>query len=152
MLNKNLLKSKQIPLEFQSDPKKFKKYHKIKYVNACPDTSLKVGGLSLLINKHLTLTPKQLLVILKLLKPGLKRSARAARINLPIKVDTILTKKPKDIRMGRGKGAPSEKVFLLKAGKSLFTLYGLSALKAIRLCQICAPKLHTSKKINRQEW
>jgi hypothetical protein len=28
----------------------------------------------------------------------------------------------------------------------------LSALKAIRLCQICAPKLHTSKKINRQEW
>jgi large subunit ribosomal protein L16 len=151
MTNINLLKSKQISLEFQANPKKFKKYHKIKYVNNCKDTSVKFKGISIILHKHRFLTPKQLLIILKLIKPELKRTGKTGRVHLPLKVDTILTKKPKDIRMGRGKGAPSEKVFAFKGGQNLFTIFGLSSIAGETLANLCLPKLDNSLKINRQK-
>lgn len=150
MSNLILLRSKQVPLEFSSNPKKFKKYHKIKFINFISSTSVKRKGASLLINKHVNLSFKQLLVFLKILKPELKK-IRGSRVQLPLKLDTILTKKPKDIRMGRGKGAPSEKVFTLKSGSSLFTLYGAQSEKAEIIINSCLPKLNKSYKINREK-
>jgi ribosomal protein L16/L10AE len=148
MSNINLLRSKQVPLEFSSDPKKFKKYHKIKFINTVTDVTVHQQGIMFLLNKHANLTPKQLLTFLKLLKPELKK-VRGARVHLDIKLDTVLTKKPKDIRMGRGKGAPSEKVSVLKAGSNLFTIYGVSHEKAEVILDLCLPKLSKSFKINK---
>lgn len=148
MYNINLLRSKQIPLEFSSDPQKFKKYHKIKFKTTISSLTVKNLGISLLLHKHTNLTFKQLLVFLKLLKPDLKK-IRGGRVDLPLKLDTVLTKKPKDIRMGRGKGAPSEKVFVLKAGRSLFTLYGMSNEMGELIVGSCLPKLSNSFKINK---
>ena len=34
----------------------------------------------------------------------------------------VLTSKPKDVRMGKGKGAPSSKVCIIKKGQILFSL------------------------------
>src|SRR5688500_18898945 len=117
-----LLRSKQVPLEFHADPRKFKKYHKIKYAQSKIYTSTQVGGTSLIVNENKAFTSKQLLVLLKLLKPLLK-TVKSSRVKLSIKLDDVLTKKPKDIRMGRGKGAPTDRVFNLKSGCDLFTLY-----------------------------
>jgi ribosomal protein L16/L10AE len=143
------LKSKQIPLEFQSEPKRFKKYHKIKYKAPYLSSPSGLGGLSVVTKKHHYFTLKQLLVVLKLLKPELKKMNRTARAQLLLHLDTVITKKPKDIRMGRGKGAPFEKVFVLQAGKSLFTIYGLSEAKAQLFSDLILHKMAVdSLKIN----
>lgn len=147
----NFIKSKQIPLEFQSNPKKFKKYHKIKYKVAIRDTTLSDSrGFNYIFTKHTNLDLKQALVILKLLKPYLK-DFRRSRLNLNFKLDTILTKKPKDIRMGRGKGAPSERVFTSHAGNTFFSLYGLSTRHAVKLMTACSLKLKNVITINKAQ-
>lgn len=136
-----LLKSKQLALEFQANSKKFKKYHKIKYKVVTTSILVKNNfGLSLFSKKHLNLNTKQLLTILKIIKPELK-SFLMSRINLNFKLDTIITRKPKDIRMGRGKGSPVEKVFSYKAGDVLFTLYGLPTVIGVRVLNTCKLKL-----------
>jgi ribosomal protein L16/L10AE len=144
-----LLKSKQIPLEFQVNPKKFKKYHKIKdKVSNVTTTTKKEVGYAFILNKHTNLNLKQILVILKLLKPALK-SFRSSRISLNAKIDTILTKKPKDIRMGRGKGAPAERVCSMRAGKPFFSLYGISSSEANKVMSLCKSKLKIISIINK---
>lgn len=136
-----LLKSKQIPLEFQTNPKKFKKYHKIKYkVLKTNSSTLSDKGSTFKTTKHAFFSLKQIVTILKLLKPNLK-SFRLSRIKFKVKFDTILTKKPKDIRMGRGKGAPSERVFNSQGGKTIFSLYGLPLSESKRVLFTCSKKL-----------
>jgi len=146
-----LIKSKQIRLEFSSEPNKFKKYHKIKYSNSITSTSVKLGGISFIFSRHKQLNTKQLLVVLKIIKPMLKNVSSSGRIYLPIKVDTIITKKPKDIRMGRGKGAPHEKVFSARAGSPLFKLYNSPAVKAEEINRRCLFKLPKSYSLNSKQ-
>jgi ribosomal protein L16/L10AE len=151
MYNITLLKSKQLPLEFQSNPKKFKKYHKTKYkVLNKKYSTLNNKAALFSISRHTSLTLKQILVILKLLKPDLK-NFRSSRVDFKVKFDTILTKKPKDIRMGRGKGAPSERVFTLQGGKYVFGLYKLPAIESKRILFTCSKKLPGVKLINKYE-
>lgn len=127
---KRLLKSKQINLEFQANPKKYKKYYKIKYNIINSAVSSKFGGTGLHFTAHMSMSPAQILVLLKLLKPKLKDAPRS-RVALPIlKVDTVVTKKPKDIRMGRGKGVPSEKKYVTNAGSPAFFCYKLTMMDA----------------------
>lgn len=140
-----LLKSKQVPLEFHSEPKLFKKYHKIKYKNMNSSHSVQRGGSSLLFSASSVLTSKQLLVVLKLIKPILKDCG--GRVHLPINVDTPLTRKPKDIRMGRGKGPVFDKVFLAKCGSTYFNLYKIKNREAAHLLRSCLAKLAKSKII-----
>jgi ribosomal protein L16/L10AE len=142
------LKSKQVPLEFSSLEKKFKKYHKIKYKNQISSIALKRGGSSLLIRDHSSFTPKQLLAIIKILKPALKTAGKQSRVLLDLHVDTIVTKKAKDIRMGRGKGTPSDKVSLKRAGSILQQVFGLSINEATRLNQLCSTKIIHANYIN----
>lgn len=111
-----LIRSKQIPVEFQGEPKKFKKYFKTKFKSIISSQDVKLGGCSFSAARQRSFTLKQLLAVLQQVKPELKKSNRTGRAKLNIHFDTIITKKPKDIRMGRGKGAPTEKVFVLRGG------------------------------------
>lgn len=142
-----LLKSKQVPIEFPVEPKKFKKYHKIHYKVLKLLSSAKTGGAELVFTKQTVFNFKQLLVILKLLKPTLKLMNKTARVRLIISLDTIITKKAKDIRMGRGKGAPAGRVFSLSGGKALLSLYGLQPHLCKKFLSECNSKLSTSATI-----
>lgn len=152
----SLLNTKQVPLEFQVEQKKFKKYHKIKHKNIFSSVSSRSGGFSLVINEHLYIQPKRLLTILKVVKPGMKSIKRLKRrgkkkkrclIEFEANMDTILTKKPKDIRMGRGKGAPSDKVNAYKFGKPIFTVYNLSSKQAFKLLSSARRKFSSKNNI-----
>lgn len=62
-----------------------------------------------------------------------------------------MTRKPRDVRMGRGKGSVALKVFPLKAGKIIFELRGIDdtmALKAFAFCSLRLPVLTRIVKKN----
>jgi large subunit ribosomal protein L16 len=59
----------------------------------------------------------------------------------------MLTRKPRDVRMGRGKGSPSLKVYPLKAGKIIFEIKGISKGPVIRALQSSALRLPVSTTI-----
>lgn len=138
---KNLLRSRQVTFDFQAEPKKFKKYHKIKYKTTKMAISSKIGGLTSMFTKHACLFTQQVLSILKFLKPAMKEHGYS-RILLPLmRLDTTVTKKPKDIRMGRGKGVPSERCFVTASGSLVASYYGMSILGAKVLSRGCSAKL-----------
>lgn len=151
----SLLSTKQVPLEFQVEQKKFKKYHKIKYKNIKPYISRQSGGFSLSSQSHLYIYLKKMLAILKTIKPAMKSiknyryngKKRKCLLEFEPNMDSILTKKPKDIRMGRGKGVPSDKVNTYKMGVPLFTLYNLSSEQAAYILASCSKKFSSKSKV-----
>ena len=52
-----------------------------------------------------------------------------------------ITKKPAEVRMGKGKGAPEQWVAVVKPGKILFELEGVDESLARRAMQLAAQKL-----------
>ena len=55
--------------------------------------------------------------------------------------DKPITKKPQEVRMGKGKGAPEEWVAVVRPGRILFEMEGVSAVDAKRAMQLASAKL-----------
>jgi len=67
---------------------------------------------------------------------------KAGRVWIKIFPDKVLTKKPAEVRMGSGKGAPDRWVAVVKPGRVMFELQGLSreeSLSALRNAQYKLP-------------
>jgi len=60
--------------------------------------------------------------------------------------DKPITKKPQETRMGKGKGAPEEWVCVIRPGKILFEMEGVSEVDARRAMQLAAAKLPIATK------
>jgi large subunit ribosomal protein L16 len=60
--------------------------------------------------------------------------------------DKPITKKPQETRMGKGKGAPEEWVCVVRPGKILFEMEGVSEIDARRAMQLAAAKLPIATK------
>ncbi|SVD90371.1 uncharacterized protein METZ01_LOCUS443225 [marine metagenome] len=103
---------------------------------------------------------------LKALEPGwiTSRQIEAARITISRKVrkvgrmwirifpDKSITKKPAETRMGKGKGAPEYWVAVVKPGRILFELEGLSEEEAQTTFKLCSNKLPIkTKMVGRRE-
>lgn len=148
-----MLSSKKVPLEFQVKPKKFKKYHKIKIKNSFNNYTSKKRDLIFSASNTCVANGKQLVAVLKIVKPEMKISSKRSRLKLYTKVDTILTQKPKDIRMGRGKGVPIDRVALIQNGHTIFKLKGVSSFDTLKIYEKCSPKFVTKiKYINTKQW
>lgn len=142
-----MLSSKKVPLEFQVKQKKFKKYHKIKIKNSIQSYSCLNNYDTLFCSKNsINLTIKQLTTVLKIVKPEMKEASKKTRLKLYTKVDTILTHKPKDIRMGRGKGVPIDRVAFIKNGQMLFKLKGARKSTTSKIYNKCLLKFATKAK------
>ncbi len=77
---------------------------------------------------------------------------RGGRIWIRIFPDKPITKKPAETRMGKGKGAPEEWVVVVKPGRILYEMEGISreaAHKALRLASFKLPL--STKFICREE-
>lgn len=97
---------------------KFKKYFKIKYSsNSAQYDTIHFGSLALKSLEPCNLTSEQLNSAIKSIKRVIKKKNFLIVKALPF---WSLTRKPRDVRMGRGKGSPAVKVFPMKAGKVLF--------------------------------
>lgn len=147
-----MLTSKKTPLEFNSNPSKFKKFHKIKIKKT--QKTQKISQKSyILVSPNIKYMPvKQLLSVLKLVKPALKKiGSRKARLKIDMWPNTILTKKPKDIRMGRGKGAPTDRVAIAGA-TSILSISRSDYFLTKKLFSYCTPKILNSKAIKTSKW
>jgi len=60
--------------------------------------------------------------------------------------DKPITKKPQETRMGKGKGAPEEWVCVVRPGKVLFEMEGVTEVEARRAMQLAAAKLSIKTK------
>ncbi|HET9371019.1 MAG TPA: 50S ribosomal protein L16, partial [Vicinamibacterales bacterium] len=55
--------------------------------------------------------------------------------------DKPITKKPQETRMGKGKGAPEEWVAVIKPGRILFEMEGVSVVEAKAAMRLASAKL-----------
>jgi large subunit ribosomal protein L16 len=103
---------------------------------------------------------------LKALEPGwiTSRQIEAARITISRKIrkvgrmwirifpDKSITKKPAETRMGKGKGVPDYWVAVVKPGRILFEIEGLSEKEAAQAFRVCSHKLPIkTKTVGRRE-
>ena len=66
---------------------------------------------------------------------------RGGKIWVRVFPDKPITKKPQEVRMGKGKGAPDQWVAVIRPGRILFEMEGVSAADAQRAMQLAAAKL-----------
>jgi len=125
-------------MEFNSNPKKYKKYHKVRYKGLIRFNQLIFGKFGLKVLKHLKLDTKTLIFFIKILKRFLKIYDKGIKIVFRVFPDFGVTNKPKDIRMGRGKGIVAYKVCNIRCGTIFLELINVSnkrvAFKALHLC------------------
>jgi large subunit ribosomal protein L16 len=67
--------------------------------------------------------------------------ARGGKIWVRVFPDKPITKKPQETRMGKGKGAPEGWVAVIKPGRVLFEMEGVSAVEARAAMRLASAKL-----------
>jgi large subunit ribosomal protein L16 len=77
---------------------------------------------------------------------------RGGKIWIRIFPDKPITKKPAETRMGKGKGAPEDWVAVIKPGRILYEMEGVSRETAVQAFRLAAHKLPLATKfISRRE-
>ena len=128
-------------MKLLSKNKKFKKYFKIKPKKIIRYPKLQFGKYALQILQSVNIKIEHLEICLKILKKYLKSYNKLKVLRWRCFPDTIVTKKPKDIRMGRGKGLVVYKHSPLKAGSLFFELLNIPEKLAYFIIKLCSKKL-----------
>lgn len=76
-----------------------------------------------------------------------RKMKRDGRVWIRIFPDKPVSKKPLETRMGKGKGAPEFWVAVIKPGRILFEISGVSKQVASEALQICSHKLPIKTKM-----
>ncbi|MGB5619028.1 MAG: 50S ribosomal protein L16 [Desulfobacterales bacterium] len=71
---------------------------------------------------------------------------RGARIWIRVFPDKPITKKPAEVRMGKGKGAPEAWVAVVRPGRILYEMEGVSREVAVEAFRLAAHKLSVKTK------
>ena len=71
---------------------------------------------------------------------------RGGKVWIRVFPDKPITKKPPETRMGKGKGAPEAWVAVIRPGKVLFEMEGVSLETAVQAMQLAARKLSVPTK------
>ena len=118
---------------------KFRKAHKgrIKGV-ATSGATLSFGQFGLKAMEPERLTARQIEAARRAMTRHMKR---AGRVWIRIYPDVPVSKKPLEVRMGSGKGAPELWVLRIKPGRILFELDGVTAALAKEALDLAAAKL-----------
>jgi len=120
---------------------KFKKNFRKRHVHNCQlnHSSICSGSYALRVLDDFNLTTIQLSSIIR----AIKRIVRKKHFLIVRAIPYLdLTRKPRDVRMGRGKGSPSLKVFPVRRGDILFEVKsGFALNKILRAFKAAALKL-----------
>lgn len=129
-------------MEFFSDVKKYKKYFKIKYkvILRYPVLSSS-SSFGFLILKSFNMTINQFKICWKTIKRYIKKKNKEIKIRFRVFPDKIITKKPREIRMGRGKGLVFGRIAPVKAGTIILEFSNLSERQAFFLFNKCVKKI-----------
>lgn len=147
-------KKKHILTFFKSNQKKFKFYFKPRlffnnYKNQINNFIVKPFKYSLISLNSIYLDINPILACIKLIKAFLKQFLLDKFTTLFILIfpDFQLTNKPREVRMGRGKGAPGKKVVLLKRNTLIFSLETIDKFFSYYIFKQCAVRLPIKTKI-----
>ena len=129
---------------------KFRKQFKGRiHGNAKGNFELNYGNFGLKAMEPERVTARQIESARKAITRSLKRTGRMwIRIfpNVPV------SKKPAEVRMGKGKGSPEYWVAVVKPGRIIFELEGLDAPEAEEAFRLCSHKLPIkTKMVQRRE-
>jgi large subunit ribosomal protein L16 len=80
-----------------------------------------------------------------------RKTKRSGQIWIKIFPDKSLTKKPAEVRMGKGKGAPDKWVAVVKPGRVLFEIGGVDHETATAALRLAKYKLPVKTKIITKE-
>ena len=119
---------------------KFKKYFKNKFKASNKEQFSKIyhGEYGLKTQQIGILSSEIVITAIKVLKRIIRK--KKFLIN-HVNPSTGVTKKPRDVRMGRGKGNFAFNVFHLKAGKILFEIQGIPEKLGCKALYACSLKL-----------
>ena len=101
-------------------------------------SSLSFGDYGLKAEKAAWITDRQIEAARVAMMRHIKRGGK---LWIRIFPDKPITKKPAETRMGKGKGAPEQWVAVVKPGRVLFEMEGVSEELAKRAMQLAAQKL-----------
>jgi large subunit ribosomal protein L16 len=79
-----------------------------------------------------------------------RKAKRGGKVWIRIFPDKPLTKKPAETRMGKGKGSPELWVAVIKPGRMLYEMEGISEDLALSALHLAATKLPIKTKIVRK--
>jgi large subunit ribosomal protein L16 len=78
---------------------------------------------------------------------------REGQVWINIFPDKPVTKKPAEVRMGKGKGSPEYWVAVVKPGRIMFELEGVDSATAKEACRLAAQKLPiTTRFVTRKDY
>ena len=101
-------------------------------------TSISFGSYALKAVEPIWLTNRQIEAARQSMTRAMKREGN---VWIRIFPDKIITRKPAEVRMGKGKGAPSHWVAVVKPGRILFEADGVSYETAKEALRLAAQKL-----------
>ena len=96
------------------------------------------GDYGLMALEPVWLTDRQIEAARVALTRGIKRGGK---VWIRVFPDKPITKKPQETRMGKGKGAPAGWVAVVKPGRILFEMNGVSAIEAQAAFRLASAKL-----------
>ncbi|MEC7181934.1 MAG: 50S ribosomal protein L16 [Bdellovibrionota bacterium] len=80
-----------------------------------------------------------------------RKAKRGGRVWIKIFPDKTLTKKPAEVRMGKGKGSPESWVAVVRPGRVLFEIGGLDEEICLAALRLAKYKLPVKTKVIRKE-
>ena len=80
-----------------------------------------------------------------------RKAKRGGRVWIKIFPDKTLTKKPAEVRMGKGKGSPESWVAIVRPGRVLFEIGGLEEEICLAALRLAKYKLPVKTKVIRKE-
>ena len=128
----------------QPKKSKFRKAHKGRiHGNAKGGTSLDFGAYGLKALQPGRITARQIEAARRAMTRHIKR---AGKIWIRIFPDVPVSKKPTEVRMGKGKGSPEFWICRVKPGRIMFEMDGVTAELAREALELAAAKLPISTR------
>ena len=124
---------------------KFRKAHKGRiHGNAKGGTTLNFGAYGMKAQEPGRITARQIEAARRAITRHIKR---AGRVWIRIFPDVPVTKKPTEVRMGKGKGTPEFWVARVKPGRIMFELDGVPPELAVEAFELASAKLPIATKM-----
>ena len=124
---------------------KFRKAHKGRiHGNAKGGTTLNFGAYGMKAQEPGRITARQIEAARRAITRHIKR---AGRVWIRIFPDVPVSKKPTEVRMGKGKGTPELRVARVKPGRIMFELDGVPPELAVEAFELASAKLPIATKM-----
>jgi len=101
-------------------------------------STVSFGDYGLMALEACWMTDRQIEAARVALTRGMKRGGK---VWIRVFPDKPITKKPQEVRMGKGKGAPEGWVAVIKPGRILFEMEGVNAVEAKEAMRLASAKL-----------